>query len=196
MDKITTHTQDALKRLLFQYKGSTNLRNMITILIGDQVQNLEDAIFSLYGRLDIDGSSGIQLDRIGTIVGQERLGLADAEYQLFIKAKIAVNVSEGDAERIISTWKLMTGADQVVLYEAFPAEVDLYTESSILTPSLEPLALELIQNVAAGGVRVGFAAVYDPDNAFSFALGGLNTGGFGTTSDPGVGGKLSTIIGV
>jgi hypothetical protein len=191
--KITTHIKDALSRLLFQYKNAINFQNLITATEGEQIQDLEDSIFSLIGRLDIDNQSGIQLDNIGDIVGQDRQGLTDEEYKIFLKAKAAVNVSEGDAERLISVWKLLMGANIVELREVFPAEVDLYTDTSIGDPDLESLAFQLIQDVAAGGVKVGFAAVF-PVDAFGF-FDSVDTKGFSDTGDPTSGGKLSYIIG-
>lgn len=192
--KITTHGQDALDRLLFQYKNAVNLQNLIICTIGEPVQDLEDNIYSLIGRLDIDNQVGTQLDNIGDLVGQDRLGLSDEEYRLFIKAKIGVNVSEGDAERLISVWKLLMVANTVILQESFPAEVDLYTDVSIGDTNLDTIAFELIQKVAAAGVRVGFAAVIDPLEAFGF-FDSTNSKGFSDTTSPALGGKLSVIIG-
>lgn len=192
--KITDHVQQALNRLLFQYKESTNFRDFVTTVMGEQIQDIEDIGFELFGRLDIDNQEGEQLDGIGEIVGQPREGLTDDEYRVFLKARIAVNVSEGDAERLINTWKLLMDANTVELIENFPAEVSFYTDTSIGNPNLEALAFELIQLVAAGGVRVGFAAVY-PDNAFGFADSGINTSGFGDDTDGNIGGEFSSIIG-
>ena len=181
IQQITDHVARALNRLFFQYKESTDLQSFITATNGEQAQDIEDAGFGLFGRLDIDGSSSVQLDGIGEIVGQERFGLADAEYRLILKARIAKNVSEGDVERLISTWKLLTGANKLEFHE---------------NPTLETIALALMQGVAAGGVSVGFAVVFDPDNAFGFADSGVNTGGFGDTGDAGAGGEFSSLIGV
>ena len=194
ISKIDTHIQDALNRLLFQYKNAINFQNLITSVIGEPVQDIEDNTFALIGRLNINNQVGTQLDNIGELVGQPRSGLSDTEYRIFLKARIAVNNSEGDVEKLISSWKLLMNANIVELQEAFPAEVNFYTDTSIGDPDLEALAFLLIQEVAAGGVNVGFAAVYEEGEAFGF-FDSINTKGFSDTASPLDGGKLSEIIG-
>jgi hypothetical protein len=164
--QITTHEIDALARLLYQYKDKTNLESLIKDLFTTQIQELEDAIIPLYTRLGIDDSVGVQLDEIGEIVGQSRLGLDDTTYRLFLKAKIGVNVSEGDIPRVIDVWKLITNATIIELIEAFPAEVDLYYDVP-LGDSLKDLAFALIQGVVGAGIAVGFIAVFIIGNSFT-----------------------------
>lgn len=164
--QITTHETDALARLLYQYKGKVNIESLIKDLYTTRTQLLENGLFQLFGRLNIDNSTGVQLDGIGTIVGQLRLGLSDAVYRLFLKAKIGANVSEGDIPRVIDVWKLITNANIVQLLEAYPAEVDLYYDVP-LDDSLKDLAFDLIQKVVVAGVAVGFLAVFENGNAFT-----------------------------
>jgi hypothetical protein len=157
--QITTHQEDALNRLIYQYKGKVNLKNLIKDLSTTQIQEIENAAIELYSRLNIDDSEGVQLNKIGEIVGQPRNGLSDTTYRIFLKAKIAVNVSEGDIEQVISVWKLMTGSSIVSLLEAYPAEVDLYYDVP-LDDSVKDLAFALIQDVVGAGISVGFIAVF------------------------------------
>ena len=63
---------NTLKRIMNQYRGSPKLLGLIEALSGVPGDAVTDAARGLYGRLDIDNSVGIQLDRIGYIVGQER----------------------------------------------------------------------------------------------------------------------------
>ncbi len=186
---ITTHEADALNRLLFQYKGKENLENLIKDLYTTRAQALENGLLPLYNRLNIDLSEGVQLDGIGQIVGQLRLGLSDSFYRIFLKARIGVNVSEGDIARVIDVWKLMTNSNIVQLLEAFPAEVDLYYDVP-LDDDLAVLAFSLIQDVVGAGIGVGFAAVFENGNAF--ALDGDVVGDDGTIDVlQGLGGALS-----
>lgn len=164
--QITTHESDALARLLYQYKGKPKLESLIKDIITTQTQELENAIIPLFSRLNINDSIGLQLDNIGTIVGQPRLGLLDTVYRLFLKAKIGANVSESDIPRVIDVWKLITNANIVQLLEAFPAEVDLYYDVP-LDDSLTVLAFDLIQTVVGAGIAVGFIAVFENGNAFT-----------------------------
>ena len=190
--KITTHIEDAKNRLLFQYKNSTKLHDLTDAFFLEQVQDIEDALYGLLNRLNIDGSSGIQLDHIGNIVGQEREGFSDTIYRLFLKAKIGQNISCGDIERVLSIWSLITQAGIIELIEAYPAEVDLWTDTP-LDAAIIDIAFELIQKVVSAGVAVHHVGVFDPDEAFAFEGGGAETKGFGSIYDIELGGKLSYI---
>jgi len=216
--QITTHNTDAKNRLLQQYKGKARIEGLIDAYIGDQIQAIEDALWPLFDRLDIDSQVGTQLDKIGEIVGQDRLGLEDDLYRIWLKAKIGQNVSEGDAERIISIWQLINSdATTIRLVEHFPAEVALYSDNAIdavseltteagdtiTTEDGTPIVViltaymsyifDFMQKIVSGGVKLAYIAVFDPDNAFSFAGSDSNTGGFGDNDDADVGGELSYI---
>lgn len=162
---ITTHVIAAKARLLQQYKDQANIGDIIEIQ-ANRIQGIEDLAQVLFTRLDIDGSAGQQLNNIGELVGQLRKGQTDTVYRLFLKAKAAQNVSHGDIPRILDVWQIITQSTIIQLLEAFPAEVDLYYDVP-LDDSLVTDAFELIQNVVAGGVRVGFIAVYEPGLAFT-----------------------------
>ena len=181
--QITDHDVAAQNRLIQQYKDSTNLKNLIEDLFGTQVQELEDVLWSLLSRLDINTMVGQQLNNIGTIVGQARNGQTDAIYRLFIQAKIGVNVSESEASRVIDVWKLITQANIVHMFEAFPAEVDLYTDVA-LDPALVDIAFALIQDVVGGGIAVGFVGVINNVDDFGFD-GAPNSLGFGSALSQG-----------
>ena len=66
-----------------QYKKSDNLKGILNAF-NSQVQEIENAMFGLFGKLDINDVSSDQLDRIGDIVGQDRLGTSDDIFRLLI----------------------------------------------------------------------------------------------------------------
>ncbi|MEW5803895.1 MAG: DUF2612 domain-containing protein [bacterium] len=214
---ITSHSIDAAKRLLYQYADKKKLKDLLDALFGLQVQRIEDASWPLLTRLDIDGSEGEQLDRIGSIVGQARMGLDDPVYRIWLKAKIGKNVSESDMERVISIWKLInTNATVIRVTEHFPAEIAIYsnapvdltwdltteggadlvqendiTMSAIVTNYVRYI-FNFAQEVVGAGIRVGYIAVFDSDDAFGFE-NSTNSGGFGDLNDVDAGGELSYI---
>lgn len=181
--QITDHVIAAQNRLIQQYKDSTNLKDLIEDLFGTQVQEIEDVFWDLLSRLDINTMVGQQLNNIGTLPGQARNGQTDAIYRLFIQAKIGVNVSESEASRIIDVWKLITQANLVHMFEAFPAEVDLYADVA-LDPALADLAFALIQDVVGAGIAVGFVGVINNVDDFGFE-GSANSLGFGSALSQG-----------
>lgn len=164
--QITDHAAQAKARLLFQYQGKANIEALLDSLGGQQIQDLENILFDINTRLDIDNSEGVQLNNIGLIVGQPRNGQNDITYRLFLKAKAGVNVSEGDIERVLSVWKIITGGTIVSLTEIYPAAIELFSDIPVVG-ELEVAAFELMQDVVSAGVSV-VSVIISPDNAFGF----------------------------
>ena len=192
-DKISDHMAAVKGRLLQQYKGSVRLLSLIGILFGQPVQDIEDAAWPLYDRLDIDSAQGVQLDRIGAIVGLSRSGWSDRLYRLLLRARIGKNVSHGTIEDVIGVWRLLAQANQVQVVETYPAQIDLYSDTPI-DGDLSDFVAALMQQVVAAGVRVSFLAIiFSATNAFGFDPDDSNVGGFGDFNDSEVGAELAYI---
>ena len=189
--KITDHVSVGLSRRLEQWKDKPNLAGTISSLIAG-AQDLEDTFFDLCEkRLDIFAAEGEQLDQYGTIVRQERLGFDDDFYRILLLARIGINVSNGEPERIISTLGLLTQANFIHYMNLNNAEIALGSDG-IINPLTTDFLIANMQRVVMGGVRVNYLCVYDPDEAFSFAGNNTKTigKGFGTVADANVGGKF------
>ena len=164
--QITTHVEDAKARLLFQYQGKANIEALISSLSSEQIQDLEDVLFDISTRLNIDTSVGVQLNNIGVIIGQPRNGQNDATYRLFLKGKAGRNVSEGDIERVLSIWKIITGGSVVQVIEIFPANIELFSDIPV-PDALASDAFDLMQDVVGAGIRV-VSSVIGSDHPFGF----------------------------
>lgn len=190
---IADHEARALARLLSQYRGKPNIEGMIKALGTTQIQQLEDIFYPMINRLDIATQVGEQLDRIGVIVNQQRLGLDDARYRVLLFAKIGINVSEGEPKSIISVFKLLTAATLVHYMNLGNGEVEL-ASNGMFNPFLSSFVLENLQNTVAGGVRFNRAILFDPVEPFALAdEPSMSTGGAGFADDEGdtVGGMLA-----
>lgn len=161
-------------KLLEQYKNKIKINDLIDALYSDHIEVLKGILVTFHDRLNIDASSGNQLDNIGTIVGQTRFGFNDVEYRLMLKAKIGVNNSKGTIEDIISIWGIMTQAEYIWVQEIFPAQINLLADVG-LPVSIKDLAVALIRTVLGAGIKLGIVGIYDP-NSFGF---GEHFGGFG-----------------
>jgi hypothetical protein len=191
--KIENHVDDGLKRLLEQWKNKDNMENILRSLLGG-VQELEETFFDLRDeRLDLSNSNtvGQQLDNYGEIVGQDRNNLDDDFYRVLLNAKIGINVSNGEPERVINTLKLLTSATNVHYKNLRSAEIEMGSDGQINPLTVEFL-LKNMNRVVMGGVRMGTMCIYDKDEAF--AMAGTNSKtigkGFGTINDTNVGGKF------
>lgn len=193
--KIENHVEQALERRLEQYVGKVNLQKFIEIET-EEFQELEQLFFDLRDkRLNINDAEGVQLDNLGAMVGQkDRLGFDDDFYRILIQARIGINVSNGEPERIINTLKLLTKAGYVHYMNLKNAEIAVGSDGVINPLSVEFLISNL-QKVVVGGVRVNYLAIYSPTEAFAFDGPNQKTigKGFGSLSDSTVGGKLATL---
>jgi len=145
------------------------ISDLMNALFGNHSQDFENAARKLLYNISIDRSEGVQLDNIGTIVNQSRLGYNDEYYKILLKVKIGINISEGEIERILTLWKLLTGSENVHLKELFPAKIKLETNEylgddiMIFMKSVAGLAL-------AGGVGLDTIIIND-SSRFGFLPG-------------------------
>jgi len=199
IDKIDTHVTDALNRLLEHYKSKVKTRGVITAM-GEQFQDMEDVVHSLSTGRTLANSVGVQLDLMGTIIGLSReAGQSDDNYRILLYVKIGQNTSQGTSEKIISVFKLLTGASFVYFQNLNRASVLIEVDKDI-DPTNDPDVVAFIylnmQKVVAGGVRIDYIICFSPDDD-SFAFAGTNVDqpalGFGSTVDVNQGGKLAMV---
>lgn len=178
IELITTHSDDAVARFLFQYKNKEKIEGHIRAYI-DQIQDLENAYFSLRTRLSISQSEGVQLDGIGKIVGEPRGENDDPRYRVLLFARIGTNVSEGLPENIINVFKLLTEADWVQYQNLNDAQIMLTGTATFADQDEVNFIFDSIQKAVSGGVRVNHIICSDTDEAFAFAGINANAPGLG-----------------
>ena len=194
-EKITTHNEDALDRIIGQYKNSERLKGILTALC-KQIQDLEDAEHTLFGKLDIDNISDILLDKLGKTIGQERLGFSDEIYRILIYTRIAINISGGIPENIINIFRILTQCDKADLRELYPASIQIMADCKIGS-ELIAYVKNAIASALPACVSLSHIGYFDKENAFTF---GNDSGtidslhGFGDVNNPETGGKLGVIL--
>lgn len=145
------------------------ISTLCNCLFGNQIQDLEDTIREFLYILNIDRSEGDQLDNIGDLVSQSRLGYSDAFYKILLKVKIGVNISEGEIERILTLWKLLAETENVTITEVLPGKVRLYTDEYLGDDIMEFMKV-FAKQALAGGVGIDTIMVTDPTK-FGFSPG-------------------------
>ena len=186
--KITTHVQDALDRLMTQYRGKVTWTSFITA-ITEQVQDLEDAIFDLDAGRHIATAVGQQLDNLGDLIGQDRLGFDDDFYRILLYVRIGLNTSQGDPDKIISIFQLLSQAESVHYQNLKHGHIMLST-SARLADDIVQFAYDNMQLVVAGGVRIDHMSFYDNDEPFAFSGTNTAVNSFGFSDISGVSGGL------
>ncbi len=109
IDYVSDWAARLRSRLYTQFRSAVTWGQW-TDMLGAMAQDWEDAAQTLLTLLDIDASSGVQLDTIGRVVGQPRLGVVDSTYRLYLRARILANRSTGTAEEIYAVFAALLGA--------------------------------------------------------------------------------------
>ena len=123
INKITTHVNDALERLLFQYKDKVRMNGMISSTT-EGLQELENTFWDVLTLRWINSASGEQLDRLGAIVVLDRDGRTDEQYRVWLVGKIAINTSKGTPQNLVAAMNLLFGADKSQYIPVYPAGVE------------------------------------------------------------------------
>lgn len=189
---ITDHVQQAQKRLISQYFGIRSIEGTVEALV-NPIQDIEYMLNDLNTQRTLDASIGVQLDNLAGIVAITRFGgESDDHLRLRVKAQILVNMSQGQPEIIISAFKLLTGAQLVLLDELYPAAVLLESEYIFPDQATVDQIIGILQDVVAGGVRVDGIVTFDAVSPFAMD-GNLPGAGFGDLNDITAGGLFATL---
>ncbi len=199
-EQITTHTTDALKRQVMQWKDLPNLEGEITVEAG-RMQKLENILFELLDGRNITDGEGIQLDLIGTTYGTygARKNRTDADYRTFLKTLPAKLRQAGQHEVLIQALINLTGASKIETEYFYPRAMALY----IILDDVDSLSNEAeineeMQGIRAFGVRLDIGTKQSTE---SFVFSESSTGdvplnsGFATLTDGSDGGKFIKLIG-
>lgn len=164
-----------IKRLLNQYSESPLLKNLIIKFFDEPTEFIESVAQDLNKRLFLEDIDGIQLDKIGIIVGQTRpLNFSDAEYRILLRARIFLNVSGATIAEIERYSQLVLGAP-AQLFNGFTF-VDL-TFFRPINPMEQTIIAETL--TAAAGIRIRFLGFAGGENPFGF-VGNINNTGYTT----------------
>ncbi len=162
--KITTHKEQMLARLLYEYKDKPNMAKVINV-IANRYQGVEDALWQLATQRLLDGE-GVQLDNLGKILRQERGDSADdAEYRLRLKARMRANQSSGTPEDILSVFQALLGSyDGLHLTPYYPAGIMLTLDDIEVTDAEASLYADFLFDSKDGGVAAWLQTSPAPDD--------------------------------
>lgn len=152
---ISDHVEQALNRTVQQFRDKEKIEDLLSAIAGPS-QALEDALWQLFTERDVDTAVGVQLQAIGSLVGQPYEGQDDDDYRRLVRARISVNKSMGAVRDIVIVARLVVDdedADLVVQRSGTAAvvvEVDGVAVSDDLATNLN----SFLQATKAAGVRL------------------------------------------
>jgi hypothetical protein len=190
------HVAQAIGYLLAQFQGKPRIEALLSAYI-DEVQALEDALWTLLVDRTLDVAVGPQLTGIGAIVGQSQGSLSTANFRAFIRARILINLSDGTPEELITIARTVEPTLQIEIVEVPPAAVVVHFPApTTLAPSVFN---ELLQAAKPAGVELQLQ--YHPGTVLASAFTLSSTSalqfspalGFGSSAG-GTGGHLDSVI--
>jgi len=146
IDRITDYSNFNRPPWLIEFLRERNITGILESA-DHQFNDLEQALFDMFTKLWIDYAEGEQLDVLGIHVGVDRNGLSDSNYRLLIEAKVQINISSGQPERVISAIRFLYDTNDIEYSPEYPAKVGIYVVGQTYTI---PEALLILQILPSG----------------------------------------------
>ena len=174
-EPITDYTAGAAGLVSWQLQGKANFMALLAVAT-DRLQLLEDLLQDLGAHRDVDTAEGVQLDRLGHELGQDRyggpygLGEADDVYRGKVRARIVANVSCSSAADLARVVRALLGSKVLVVSHTDlpPARFVLGVGvTSGLSAAEEAGLVQMVDDARAAGV--GMSLCWYTDKVFGFA---------------------------
>jgi hypothetical protein len=175
----------------------SNIAKIVRVFV-DQLQGVEDAVLDVKFLQQIDYAIGAQLDGLGELVGEPRLGRSDADYKPAIYFRMFLNAGRGEPELLIAAIRTFTLSNHIEYAEMHPAKVLLSFDGTLLHSDLQVQ----MQRLCPAGVDLDLIQI-DAEEPFVFTDDGVtlpDTEGKGFSEDDyleggqPVGGKLGELL--
>lgn len=116
----------AASRLTNVFKDKPRVRELV-VALPRQLSVFEQVADQVKNERGLDLAIGVQLDRLGEIVGEKRLGRTDDDYRRALQFRIFVNISKGRPSDVNYVVQYLSKGDDVQYIESYPATVYMFT---------------------------------------------------------------------
>lgn len=127
---IINDYKDLKKYYLNQYKDKPKFYKFLDGS-ANEMNECEIALDEMTLYYNIDYGEGVQLDKLGKIIGLERNGRDDNSYRTLLKVKSSINFSSGTPSAVIRTVRSLYNATKVEYREVYPAGVQIWSDGDI-----------------------------------------------------------------
>jgi hypothetical protein len=134
--------------------GKTNFQKMLAALVAP-CYDINTVELQLYQERWLATAVGVQLDRLGEIIGLARLpDQSDADYREALYFQVQINQSTGTPEEAIFALKFLTKATKVQYLEPYPAFYQMFTDGLPANFTIPPQDVVVaISNMSPAGVQ-------------------------------------------
>lgn len=162
--EVPDHVLEAIKRLPQQFR-KPRIENVLRAFVGPS-QPIESALWQLLTQRFITTAIGVQLDFIGTIVGQPRLGLDDDSYRRYIRARVAAHKSRGTTEELIkvASLVLLDIEVQIRVETQGPASVQVTLVSNTIPDGVAAIVVSFLRQSVDAGVKLVLVTQPGPES--------------------------------
>jgi hypothetical protein len=140
-----------------------------------QIQELEDVAWDVLNRRVLGTATAAQLETLGEIVGEARLGRTDAEYEVAIRGRILANRSNGHRSDLLRLLELMRPGES---YRFFEGSASIVIESDDDSHDIDRVVLDFLRDAKAAGVDLQMTALAGAvSDTFRFSDSGVPRSG-------------------
>ena len=164
---ITDHAARAVASLLSVCQDEDAALTELVTILGDTVQDLEDAIWEVLVERYIAAAEGVQLDQWGVVLGRPRAGLSDTDYRRVLAVWQGALRSQGRRPQIIEAIDGAVSPTAMRYHELTHAtyQVDLLVPSVPMADGLAAVTADVADVSSPAGVRAIVVAGDDADGA-------------------------------
>lgn len=130
--KIEDYTNLHKPPYLVEVLRESNIQGILSSS-AKQSNELETVFFQILLDIWLDTATGAQLDVVGVHLDLPRNGRIDEAYRVLLKAKVQINISSGEPERLILAVQSLFDVTDVTYLPVYPAKVLIYSETEDLS---------------------------------------------------------------
>ncbi len=156
--------QQRLQDRIYEQYSELPVIQALSDIFAVQFQALEDSGQSLFTITSIDDSEGVNLDVIGRVVKQLRLGFDDATYRLLLKARVRANKSSGTPEDIYSVFMALIGPGTSMIYIPGGNAGFVLRINTVIDSVMAQIGAGFLFDAKMGGVLYSFEWQEFPDS--------------------------------
>ncbi len=128
LQPITDHAAVVLPLVISQYQNATRLLGLVRTGCA-QADDLESALYQIRSGYWVSQAVGVQLDILGKVYGEGRLGRSDTDYRTAILAR-ALTIVSGTPEEIMAFLRFTFGMSDATYLPEYPAGYVIGTEDT------------------------------------------------------------------